>query len=230
MAGAVSRGAGRSCVRAFLPATVHAVSIGEDLVFLDIPRDRYLCWPGASGAALDGSRTRLTGLDARARRALAEAGLIAPDPSIRRRLVLPRTPTADLFSPADRALGRADLMDAAAGWRDALVAYRRAAFADLLACAEARDPCARPDAAPSAAMADLVRRFHRWAPWTPAPAKCLVRSFLLLRLLRRHGFDARWVFAVRTWPFEAHCWLQAGPVVLDDAHERLVGFHPILAV
>jgi hypothetical protein len=79
-------------------------------------------------------------------------------------------------------------------------------------------------------MVALVAAFHRWACWTPAPAKCLIRSFMLLRLLRRHGFDARWVFAVRTWPFEAHCWLQAGPVVLDDAVERLTAYHPILAV
>ena len=79
-------------------------------------------------------------------------------------------------------------------------------------------------------MRRLVAGFHRWAYWTPAPAKCLIRSFMLLRLLRRHGLDARWVFAVRTWPFEAHCWLQAGATVLDDAGDRLVAYHPILVV
>lgn len=79
-------------------------------------------------------------------------------------------------------------------------------------------------------MLEVIASFHRWAPFAPAPGKCLLRSFMLLRLLRRHGHDARWVFGVRTWPFRAHCWLQAGDVVLDDDVEALVALTPILVV
>ena len=102
--------------------------------------------------------------------------------------------------------------------------------AELVAYAADRPTQPSPDGVPSAEMGALVARYHRWACWMPAPSKCLIRSYTLLRLLRRNGFDARWVFAVKTWPFEAHCWLQAGSVILDDVPDRLLAYHPILVV
>jgi hypothetical protein len=66
--------------------------------------------------------------------------------------------------------------------------------------------------------------------WAPAPRQCLVRSFMLMRFLTRAGADARLVFGVRTWPFGAHCWVQAGDQVLDDYADRLVGYSPIMAI
>jgi hypothetical protein len=80
---------------------------------------------------------------------------------------------------------------------------------------------------PAPAALEVVARFRRWAPFAPVSGKCLLRSFMLLRLLRRRGFDAHWVFGVSTWPFTAHCWLQVGDIVLDDSHERLLPYRII---
>jgi hypothetical protein len=113
---------------------------------------------------------------------------------------------------------------------DVAAVYPRKRFADLVAFGAAHPSGAVPDGEPGPEMLRRVDSFHRWADWTPGPAKCLVRSFLLLRHLRRHGLDARWVFAVRTWPFEAHCWIQAGQTVLNDARDRLEAYAPILVV
>ncbi len=77
---------------------------------------------------------------------------------------------------------------------------------------------------------EVAAEFARFRVWAPFDGACLKRSYMMLRYLRLRGHDAAWVIGVRTWPFMAHCWLQVGEVVLDDDHERLLPYHPILAV
>ena len=216
---------------AFLAPDVHAVRVGDDLVILDVAADRYLCWPDAGPLTLSADGRRLGKAAAAVLAEFRGAGLIADapaPPTVPFRAVL--APEGDLNRPDPRASRWADRVDLLRASLDGAVTYPRRSFAELVAYGAARPPGHDPDAAPTKALQAVVGGFHRWACWTPAPAKCLIRSFMLLRLLRRHGHDARWVFAVRTWPFEAHCWLQAGPVVLDDSVERLVAYRPILVV
>jgi hypothetical protein len=66
--------------------------------------------------------------------------------------------------------------------------------------------------------------------FVPFQGECLFRAFMLLCFLRLGDCDARWVIGVKTYPFLAHCWLQVGRTVLDDAAERVCGFTPILTV
>ena len=70
----------------------------------------------------------------------------------------------------------------------------------------------------------------RGQPFAPFQGECLFRAFLLLAYLRLEGRHATWVFGVRTYPFQAHCWLQVGDMVLNDAVERICGYTPIFAV
>ncbi|TAJ68724.1 MAG: lasso peptide biosynthesis B2 protein [Phenylobacterium sp.] len=209
---------------------VHAVVIGDDAVFLDVTRDRYACVPSAAGwMSLDAAQRVLGVADPAFAEELRQADLIADHATPR-----------DLPDPIAVATISAVGVDfAPPGWRDGVrglratldlaQAYHRRPLAKLVAwAAEGATPGGndRPDAR----MLDLVESFHRWAPFAPAPGKCLLRSFMLLRLLRRHGHDARWVFGVRTWPFRAHCWLQRGDTVLDDDVEALVALTPIMVV
>jgi hypothetical protein len=53
---------------------------------------------------------------------------------------------------------------------------------------------------------------------------------LLLEFLAARGLAADWVFGVRTWPFSAHCWVQAGGIVLNDTVERVAPYRQILRV
>jgi hypothetical protein len=112
-----------------------------------------------------------------------------------------------------RAMGRATLM-AARG--------RRQPFGRLLPDWEGAAP--PPDAG---LLADLAA-FRRMAPWLPLDGLCLYRSHLLWSYLTALGHRANWMFGVRTWPFRAHCWLQAGDVALDDEAERVSAYHPIM--
>lgn len=210
---------------------VHAVRIGADFVFLDVERDRYLCWPSADGLELLAGARRLLATDREQVDDLRAAGLVtdAPFETPPSAAAVLAPPVGDLWSGPASALGWRDRIDALHGWHDA-ARFHAMSFADLVAFGAARPAGADPDRAPDAAMRQVVAAFQAWAPWTPGWAKCLRRSFLLLRLLRRRGYDARWVIAVRTWPFVAHSWLQAGDLVLDDACDRLIAYRPILVV
>lgn len=213
----------------FLLPTAHAIQIGDDLVLLDIAADRYLCLPGGASLGLSTDRRRLADCDPELGDELVDARLASrvPCPIYAPAKSLP-VAHADLCRPCAEPLGWRDRRDLIRASFDGVWSYPRRTFADLIAFAETRASADVAESEPSGDMRDLVSRFHRWVCWVPAPAKCLIRSFILLRHLRRYGFDARWVFAVRTWPFEAHCWLQSGGTILDDVPDRLQAYHPIL--
>jgi hypothetical protein len=216
----------------FLRSDVHAVALQEDVVFLDVSADAYICVPqGAAllGLAKDG--LRLCPSQPGVGGSLIAAGLAVRDmPPIGDRYrsppPLPASGLPRAIAPRLSPLDAANLLGALL---DLVLHYRGHTFAAILAYVE-RARQRRPPTARAPDVLDLARRFQAGAIWLPAPGKCLVRSFLLLRFLQRSNCDAEWVFGVHTWPFEAHCWLQSGDIVLDDAPERLLRYQPICAV
>jgi hypothetical protein len=206
------------------------VRCGDDAVFLDEAADGYLCLPGQG--ALVASPTRLRPCAADVRDRLTQAGLLRREGEPARRPDPRPPPPRPLRSAVPEIMPRPRLQDAADAVRalaDAAARYRARRFAAVLDCARAGRG-GRAASRLDAPMLATVARFHAWIPYAPVPGKCLLRSFMLLRLLQRKGFQADWVFGVRTWPFAAHCWLQAGDTVLDDFAERLDLFEPILVV
>jgi hypothetical protein len=217
--------------RLYLRHDVHAAVQGEDLVLLDILADAYLCIPGgAAHFELRGQDGAVNAVTSQAADALIGGGLATPDRPVGVRW--PRPP--DLPRSGPDFAGPWPGIGVLDAWRlmlcvlDLAIHYRGRSFADILAFAR-RARLRRTTAPPRVNLATCVRRFHAAAVWLPAPGKCLVRSFLLLRFLHRSGHDAQWVIGVRTWSFEAHCWLQSGDEVLDEAPERLLGYRPICA-
>jgi hypothetical protein len=51
-----------------------------------------------------------------------------------------------------------------------------------------------------------------------------------MRFLAMSGVSAEWIFAVRSNPFEAHCWVQSGSVVLNDVIDEVRAYTPIMRV
>jgi hypothetical protein len=212
---------------ASLAPHIHLAAVGDDVVLLDLRADSYLCIPeGVAQLAPSPDRGRLSPSDPDILAALRDAGLLADAPHVHRN-PLPTLPYAD-FGPLEEAAPRAvEILRLAACLWDLVRRYRGQPLGAIVAFA-AKGPTPDPAAAPE--VLRLARLFHRLAPWLPISRKCLVRSFVLLRFLQRSGLNARWVFGVRTWPFGAHCWLQLGDVVLDDAPERLAAYEPIYVV
>ncbi len=79
------------------------------------------------------------------------------------------------------------------------------------------------------AEARLVAIFNVWRAYYIHPYLCLFDSLCLLEFLARHAFFPRWVFGVNAEPFQAHCWLQEGSMVLNDTVERVSAYTPIMS-
>lgn len=62
----------------------------------------------------------------------------------------------------------------------------------------------------------------------PARGTCLPDSLALLDFLQRRGVEASIVFGIIGAPFQAHCWVQLGDEVLNDALDHVAPFTPIL--
>lgn len=219
-------------MRLRLTEPVHAVMIDADLVFLDVDADTYFCLPLPPGAAHveDGD---LVTSDAMLAAELARAGLVAeaeggstgrpPAPANPRhtaRRLLERAPELDArLRPAHL---RALVVAIFAGLR-----ARRRTFRQLLAAQTSAARQERPDL--DRLLADLSV-WRRLTPWVPMDGVCLFRSGMLAAFLRALGHRPTWVFGVRTWPFQAHCWLQVDDIALDDEAERLCAFAPIMGI
>lgn len=77
----------------------------------------------------------------------------------------------------------------------------------------------------------LVRRFVHLRPWFySARGACLLDSLALVTFLAQYGLHPHWVFGVRTAPFHAHCWVQHGAVLFNDAPDRVRQYSPILRI
>lgn len=214
----------------WLARDVHATVIDEDIVFLDVAADAYLCLVQAGALVALGEGGAVTPRDEASAQTLLEAGLVSSAPSPASRTIPPK-PTVDLRGatrpPGWREIA-AGLLASGAAARD----FRHLGFAQILARARRGRPPgdASLEAAHQDAVLDAAAVFAVLRPWSPIGGACLKRSYHLLSYLRRLGLDADWVIGVRTWPFMAHCWLQSGPVALDDDAERLVAYTPILAI
>jgi hypothetical protein len=76
----------------------------------------------------------------------------------------------------------------------------------------------------------LVAVFDRLRLFYPRSYLCLFDSLALIHFLARFRLYPDWVFGVNADPFEAHCWVQAGSVVLNDTLGRVSSFTPIMSV
>jgi Transglutaminase-like superfamily len=83
----------------------------------------------------------------------------------------------------------------------------------------------------AARLRSLVTAFARLRPlFYTLRAACLLDSLTLLHYLSAEGIHPDWVFGVKTEPFDAHCWVQQGEVLLNDVPDRVRQYSPILVV
>jgi hypothetical protein len=210
-----------------LSPTTHLVKIGDDVVVLDTRTKTYFCLAAAASALrIDSYGVAFD--DAELAEEFERAGLLAETGSgVSSALVRP--PDKDLSLHVAARVRWGDVLLILAAWATMPVSYHFVRFDRVVATARRGRRAGGPTSLSQGAK-DLVAAFERVLPWLPFQGVCLYRSFLLLRILRWRGYDARWVFGVRTWPFHAHCWLQVGDAALDDTADRLQSLTPIMVV
>ena len=79
-------------------------------------------------------------------------------------------------------------------------------------------------------LLEANRQFARARRYVPIEPVCLLDSLSLLRFLSRRGLSANIVFGVTSEPFAAHCWVQAGDVVLNETLSDANAYTPIWMV
>lgn len=76
----------------------------------------------------------------------------------------------------------------------------------------------------------LVKAFEDAALVRSTVDRCLSRSVALARLLARSGYACQVIIGVKLRPFAAHCWVQAGHLVLNESVEEAARYIPILVL
>ena len=224
---------------------------GQHVVLMDLERDKYVAvvpahrlaawvrgWPvgcvDAAGAPGDA--------DAQSRALVAQMlahGMLVSDPHVGK----PAVPVAAVR--ATRSLVEFDLdtrprTGGALLWRFSrsyLQAQLSLKLRPMQAIVETvrdrrTERAARGAAAPEPArLRELVTAFARLRPlFYTLRRACLLDSLTMVRFLDAEGIYPDWVFGVKTEPFDAHCWIQQGEAVLNDAPDRVRQYSPILVV
>jgi len=92
---------------------------------------------------------------------------------------------------------------------------------------------AHGDVTPAVAEGKLLQasgqfaRARRYVPFEPV---CLLDSLSLLRFLSRRCLPANIVFGVTPEPFAAHCWVQAGDIILNETLSDTTAYTPIRTI
>lgn len=229
---------------------VRACQVGDQLIFLDLLRSKYIGVGGPllrelSEAILGDSATAgnflaprdLTLLDGRLERLrdqhLLSAGSAKQTAPPTIRLVeAVRTLPMDDEIPAGplpwRALPRLWAATLVASWW-----LRHCNLADIagrVVMLRSRRATGSNDPSPEA-MAAAVAAYTRLRPLAlTAHDRCLNDSLTLIHFLASRGLFPQWVIGVRVHPFAAHSWVQSGDIVLNDVAERVRHYRPILVV
>lgn len=213
-----------------LQTGLYAAIAGRDLVLLDTAAGHYDLIAGvAEHLSVSPNGRALVVSDRTLREALRQDGILGHG-----------DPTAGPILPV-LPISTALASDLPSAWIDQLVVL--AAWGEMVVHFYGRDLPALINRARSKCVQGpvedyhrlkarrLARAFYRVSPWIPFQGDCVFRAYMLLRLLQGHGIPgAQWVFAVATWPFYAHCWVQLENESLSDWSEPLGRLCPILAV
>lgn len=197
-----------------------ACVVGGQAIFLDVDADRYFRLPDALERAF---------------LAYAASPLEAPVfPLVEHGILVPAAPEADtdqerMPPPLRSALempdqhsgcGVAAVAEVLATLWQCRRALRTQRFARVLAQTssdrERRCRARLPHAPREQALLNAVRRFRHARPYIPIAPCCLPDSLALTRFLARRALHSRIVIGVAGEPFSAHCWVQAGDLVLNE--------------
>jgi hypothetical protein len=216
---------------------VFIASFGDRAIALDLNNGRYLALGRSLTAALsrvmDGEMSAAGGPSDRslspeiailaARGLVCDRGVLEPA----RAIVMPcSTLWPALGSEDDAAVGLAQVLGALAEAQLLLAALPLRRIVRRLRRAKARVAAlaSRPP------VLAYVAQFTRSRPWYPAKPVCRLDAIALCLFLWRNGLPAELVFGVRLDPFRAHCWAQYKGLALNDAHDFVAQFTPIMAV
>jgi len=207
--------------------------VADQAIFLDVGHDRYFSVGGAAAQAMQALLEQRPASKVELDR-LLKAGLIeigeAPQPS---QLICATVPARSLVEEgggrAFRGLG--PLLQVSASLAKARRDVKRRPLASILDDIKSRKAGGSyPSVRSSDARLEVAATFNAARRFVPIKPSCLQDSLALLACLARRRLSADLVFGVKLHPFSAHCWVQAGDIVLNDAIDHVTIHTPILVI
>lgn len=246
----------RPTMQLYLSTHVHACVAGGQVVLLDVRRDEYMGLSGAQARSLVGYVVGWPIMDA----TQAEAPRLRPEGirrllvNLSARGILTENPEGERYVLPDLPVVQSSLVRERPGVRpvvrlcdgirllrasvQAASSLRFRSLESILRYVRDRKQ-ARSNARAASGAAELraedvrewVKVFICLRPLLFGARKnCLFDSLALVEYLARRRAFPTWVFGVTVAPFAAHCWLQQGSVVYNDAPEHVRRYTPILSV
>ncbi|HEX3843547.1 MAG TPA: lasso peptide biosynthesis B2 protein [Steroidobacteraceae bacterium] len=224
---------------------------GQHVILMDLERDKYVAilpahrlaswvrgWPVGAVAPPQPPHNSDGGPDALVSQMLAH-GMLVTDPHIGKPAV-PITTTRPQRSLVEFDLDTRPKAGAAQLWRFAGSCLRAQlslklrpiqSIVDTVRDRKARRSACVPEPVDPVRLRSLVTAFARLRPlFYTLRSACLLDSLTLLHFLSAEGVHPDWVFGVKTEPFDAHCWVQQGELLLNDIPDRVRQYSPIMVV
>ncbi|WP_447726036.1 lasso peptide biosynthesis B2 protein [Sphingomonas koreensis] len=203
------------------------------LLFLDVPRDRYFCLAApAEGAFARLVRRETIAGDQAIQARLAAQGLLisVPGDRVPAPCAVPM-PSSGVLDKADEELPVSAPIAAVAALARAEFGLRLFGLRRALHSVARRKAQVRPESLlTDAGIAAPARAFHAAALLASPLDHCLPRSLATARHYLSLGITVDLVLGVKIQPFAAHCWVQRGPLLLNDRIDTVRNFSPILAI
>ncbi|MGN7929317.1 lasso peptide biosynthesis B2 protein [Sphingopyxis sp. 22461] len=201
----------------------------EELVFLDLARDKYLSLRGQDRAAFDRLR-RGEPNDGGAIARLVATGLFVSTNgpgSVEPAAI--DVPTRDLAAVSHESFSPRMALSTAFALRWARRAMRPEQIGFTIEAVRARKAGVGPSAADG--EIEIVSARYAAARWlNPVPQRCLIDALALDHILLARGLASTMVFGIRMSPFKAHCWLQSPSAILTGTAAEARNFVPILVI
>jgi len=195
---------------------IAVADFGDRAVILDIWSDRYRLVGARKAAALAAIIGDQPIDDQEALEAIRLEGMLGRTderPDCRPSLPQPVRSALEMASADAAAFS---IMSVARATLEASVRLKATSLRSVLAWAQRHRRRAGTGAASGETIIALAQSFDRLRTRIPLERICLRDSLALHTLLRGRGADCALVFGVRLDPFGAHCWVQAGEIILSD--------------
>ena len=224
-----------------LSENVFLCDLGGTYVFLDANKDQYLKTSVSQSRWISELR-HASGLDNVSERAakyserlhamgLTQSDSVCPTADLQR-VVEPHASAYDEFRTTEKRPTLRQVLLFAAALLQVRTLERTREFRHSISAARRWKNAiqARP-APPLERVIEIADGFNALVPFfLSTHNECRFRSLLLLRYLAFFSVSVDWVYAVRTGPFGAHCWIQYEGVVLNDYLDRTQEYKVIMSL
>lgn len=217
-----------------LRADMHYCMVGETAIFMDIQRGRYFSLSTGLNELFRSISEDLDGEGAnseRGRPLLDEGLLVAMDEELAfsHPTQIIRA-TADVRSQTRSKATSFLIAEVLVGQMLTRRLLRKSSLRDLIETVRGWKRAAQRRRPGGTQYGHLISAFEASAMIFHPSDQCLAKAVAFLRVCSWRGLNPSLVFGVRTNPFTAHCWIQDGPLAINDDVDRVSIYEPILVV